>query len=81
MPFTGGDELQVYVAILTQSPKLDIIDDDAAVDLIEGLLHKEPAHRAAHDPHHPFYKGFDVPVTDENTELVCHGGIPIKRPQ
>jgi hypothetical protein len=75
MPFTGADELQVYVAILTQSPKLDIIDDDAAVDLLEGLLSKD------HDPDHPFYKGFEEPVTNENTQLISHVGIPIKRPQ
>ena len=81
MPFTGADELQVYVAILTQSPKLDIIDDDAAVDLLEGLLSKDPSERADHDPDHPFYKGFEEPVTNENTQLISHVGIPIKRPQ
>ena len=81
MPFTGADELQVYVAILTQSPKLEIIDDAAAVDLLEGLLTKEPSERADHDPNHPFYKGFEEPVTNENTQLISHVGIPIKRPQ
>lgn len=81
MPFTGDDELQVYVAILTQSPKLDIIDDEEAIDLLEGLLTKEPLERADHDPNHPFYKGFEEPVTNDNTQLISHVGIPIKRRQ
>lgn len=80
MPFTGADELQVYVAILTQSPKLDIIEDDAAIDLLEGLLNKDPSERAEHDHEHPFYKGVEEPVTNDSTQLISHVGIPIKRP-
>lgn len=77
MPFTGGDELQVYVAILTKMPNLDVLADDVAVNLLNGLLTKDPAQRLVPCTDHLWFKGPTKPLP-VGLEAVTTG-IPIQK--